>query len=114
MLGSEARGEGGTFFAFTPGGLSCGKYLRAAEGERKARPAHPEPDSIYSMDYLSFLTFANGYLTGVNWAIESGVGHQSDVAGRMKWLENYCTRNPLDEFAVALMMLREYLVEHGQ
>jgi hypothetical protein len=115
MFGAEARSEGGTFVTLWPGATSCGEYLLAVEGERKARPVHPEPDSIYSMDYLSFVTFANGYLTGSNSAAtESKVGQQSDPVGRMVWLENYCRRNPLHRFAIALIKLREYLVKHGQ
>jgi hypothetical protein len=115
MFHPEARGEGAPFFTFWPGLSSCGEYLLAVEGEQKARPVYPEPHAIYSMDYLGFVTFANGYLTGSNWAAaESEVGQRSDNAGRMVWLETYCRRNPLHRFAIALIKLREYLVKHGQ
>jgi hypothetical protein len=56
--------EGARAFVFSTGTKSCGEYLRAAEAERKARPAHPEPNGIYSMDYLDFASYADGFLTG--------------------------------------------------
>jgi hypothetical protein len=114
-LASEAQCEGGRFVTFGVGIKSCGEYLLAAEGERKARPAHTELNAIYSMEYLDFVGYANGYLTGSNSvADERQAGQHSDLAGRMTWLETYCRRNPLHLFAIALMKLREYLVNPDQ
>jgi hypothetical protein len=114
-LAGEAKGEDKEFFVLSTGVTSCGEFLRAIEEERKARPVHPAAQSLYSMNYLSFMSYADGYLSGANWAAsESLAGQHSDWAGRMAWLENYCRRNPLDNYIAALIKLRGYLVEHRQ
>jgi hypothetical protein len=46
---------------------SCGAYLQAAASERRERPPSAGPDQIYDIEYLGFMEFAAGFLTGVNW-----------------------------------------------
>jgi hypothetical protein len=110
------------FWVLGVGGSSCGEYLHSREEELKARPVNPEQDAVYSMNYLAFSSYANGFLTGTNiksiqptdGSVERLVGQSSDGYGRMLWLENYCREHPLDNYLSALMMLRKYLVNHAQ
>jgi hypothetical protein len=99
---------------FSTGTKSCGEYLRAAEAERKARPVHPEANSIYSMDYLDFASYADGFLTGANMSPMSTAGGNTDLWGRIAWLDDYCRRNPLEMYINALANLRGYLKDHRQ
>jgi hypothetical protein len=69
-------------FAFSTGNKSCGEYLRVAEVERKARPVHPQPNGIHSMDYLDFASYADGYLTGANATLASTAGQSTDLWGK--------------------------------
>jgi hypothetical protein len=41
-------------------------------------------------------------------------GQNTDLWGRMAWLEKYCRQNPLEVYLNALEALRRYLVEHNQ
>ena len=93
---------------------SCGEYLRAAEGERKARPAYSEANAVYSMSYLSFSSYADGWLSRANVENEGRSGENTDLSGRMAWLENYCRQNPLTLYVNALEALRGYLAKHRQ
>jgi hypothetical protein len=113
VLSGQAWSEG-SIAIFSTGNKSCGEYLRAAETERKARPAHPERNSIYSMDYLDFASYTEGFLAGTNMNPMSTAGASTDLWGRMAWLEDYCRRNPLEIYINALSLLRKYLIDHGQ
>jgi hypothetical protein len=96
---------------------SCGEYLQAIEGEKKARPSNANPDAIYTSHYGGYLDFTDGFLIGANFADASSrrmIGQGSDHAGRMAWLENYCRVNPLGTFLVALFKLRENLAGQGR
>jgi hypothetical protein len=114
VLAGQARGQGETAFLFSVAGKSCGEYLQAAEGEQKIRPAHPSNTGTYSSEYLMFASFADGYLTGVNTTLRSLAGSNTDLSGRMAWLEGYCRQNPLDLYINALSALRRYLIAHRQ
>lgn len=95
---------------------SCGEYLLAVEGEKKARPPNANPDATYSSHYGGYVDYADGFLTGANFGDTTPrrmIGQGGDRAGRMAWLENYCRTNPLANFGGALIALREYLAEHG-
>jgi len=61
-----------------------------------------------------FAAYADGYLTGVNTTLHSLAGSDTDLSGRMAWLENYCRRNPLDLYVNALQGLTKYLIDHRQ
>jgi hypothetical protein len=39
------------------------------------------------------------------------VGGGTDAAGKLAWLETYCHIHPTAGFVVALIHLREYLIE---
>ena|SRR6185437_5867851 len=86
---------------FTQIGLannSCGAFLEAMDGERKARPPNASPDGVYSQRYGGYLDFVDGFITGANYADDVPhrmIGQGTDHAGRMQWLENYCRRYPL-------------------
>jgi hypothetical protein len=114
FLAARAQSEGGTIYLFGKSGSSCGEYLRAVESERKARPSQPESSRAYSAEYAAFVSFADGYLTGVNVALGSMAGSGTELWGRMAWLEDYCRRNPLEIYLNALTELRRYLVAHRQ
>jgi hypothetical protein len=117
VLSGQAWSEGSIVIVFSTGNKSCGEYLRAAEAERKARPVHPEANSIYSMDYLDFASYADGFLTGANAtasSLASTAGQNTDLWGRMVWLEKYYGQNPLQWYVNALGALKRYLVEHNQ
>src|SRR5207248_1659450 len=47
---------------------SCGQYLQAFEGERKARSPGASPDAVYTLPYSGYLDFVDGFLTGANFA----------------------------------------------
>jgi len=72
---------------------------------------HPSNTVAYSPDYLMFASYADGYLTGVNTTLHSLIGGDTDLWGRMAWLENYCRRNPLELYVNALIELRKYLID---
>jgi anaerobic selenocysteine-containing dehydrogenase len=40
------------------------------------------------------------------------IGQDSDHAGRMAWLENYCHRDPLSSYGHAVFALRKHLERH--
>jgi hypothetical protein len=101
---------------FTSFGIeSCGRFLQAVDGERKARPRNPVPDADYTSLYALFEGYALGFLTGANWAMvhsnnyeEANVGNSMNdhFAGAMAWLETYCRQHPLDNYYEALEHLR--------
>jgi hypothetical protein len=114
VFAGQAWSEGATTYVLGTGNKSCGEYLRAAEAERKARPVHPEANSIYSMDFLDFASYADGFLSGANMMNPMTAGGNTDLWGRMAWLEDYCRRNPLEMYINALANLRGYLKDHRQ
>jgi hypothetical protein len=100
------------FISFGLAWTSCGAFLEAMEGERRARPQNAVPDAIYSQRYGGYLDFADGFLTGANYAAATPnrtIGQANDHAGRMAWLENYCRQDPVGTYIRALLALREHL-----
>lgn len=87
---------------------SCGQFIPAVEGERKARPPFAPPHAVYTLDYQAFLSAAEGYLPGANEFDPKHrmVGRDTETQGRMQWLENYCRAKPLNRFRSALSALR--------
>jgi hypothetical protein len=90
---------------------SCGEYLEAAEREQQARTPDAKPTSVYDRHYLSFISTVDGFLSGANYTdpIDKFVGKNSEHAGRMAWLANYCREKPLAYFADAVIGLRDEL-----
>ena len=64
---------------------------------------------MYLMDYVDFAIYADGFL---NMNPMSTAGGNTDLWGRMAWLEDYCHRNPLEMYINALANLRGYLTDH--
>src|SRR5262249_23718714 len=110
MLVNDARCENEEVMVFSEGIRSCGDYLQAAEAELKAKPVRSEPNGVYSTDYLNFVIYADGYLTGVNVTVRvngmmalSTAGSSTHLSERMAWLEQYCRKHPLDTYINALI-----------
>jgi hypothetical protein len=117
-MASDARADDRDKEPFTMIGLatdSCGAFLQAMEGERKARLATASPDDIYTRKYGGYLDFADGFISGANYSDTQPnrmIGQDSDHAGRMAWLENYCHRDPLSSYGHAVFALRKHLERH--
>lgn len=97
-----------SFWAFGDVEASCGQFVQAVEGERKARPPSAPSNAVYTLDYQAFLRAAEGFLSGANEFDPSHkmVGQGTETQGRMRWLENYCRAKPLDLFISALYAFR--------
>jgi hypothetical protein len=108
---AQPRAGDDTFAVFGVGILSCGKFLLAADAERKRRPLNAKMNSLYDVDYIGFASYEEGFLVGTNYGdpIVKGAGEGSDPAGRMYWLENYCHNHPLESYIAALINLRKHL-----
>jgi hypothetical protein len=111
-----AETETATYYVLGPGSQSCGAYLRAADAERKARPSDADPNSFYSIRFVAFVGFVEGYLSGANYMAgayhlpqRSNLGQNTDVSGRMAFLENYCKLNPIKDFVNAVFSLMSTL-----
>jgi hypothetical protein len=111
------RIQAGTFGA---GGKSCGEFLQAVKAE-KAIP-HTDPNSVSTFQYLDFLGYVFGFLSGANWmatvlrqdkyAVGSSIHDQ--FVGEMAWLQNYCRQNPHDLFVMAMDKLTRTLIAREQ
>jgi hypothetical protein len=108
---TPGRYEKITSYVIGVGQDSCGKYLRAADAERKARPNNADPAVLYSPQFVAFVSYVNGYLTGANFMAaayhlpQGQVGEKSEMDGRMVWLENYCKSQLLNVFSNAVFSL---------
>jgi hypothetical protein len=94
---------------------SCGQYVQAADGERKARPPGAAFNLIYDRNYDAFMNATDGFLTGANAhdSVHATAGEGTDAQGRMSWLENYCRSHPLDKFIEALFAFRTDLISRS-
>jgi hypothetical protein len=97
---------------FGEGLASCGVYVEAITAERKAKQPGDSPNGFRTSYYGSFMSFADGFITGSNYSDLDHrlVGENTDIAGRMTWLENYCRSNPLNGFVAAVVALRKFLI----
>jgi hypothetical protein len=116
LLVGQAWCEEVTTYVLSKGNSSCSEFLQAMDAERKGRPAHPAPIppgywAYYSEAFLAFAMFADGFLTGVNFASDEArmAGASTDLWGRMLWIENYCHRQPLKTYINALLALKRHL-----
>jgi hypothetical protein len=121
FVGGPHAAQSAEFYMFGAATTHCSDFLQAMDVERKARVADPIPTepgiSITDTDeFRRFGNFADGFLSGVNYAYayeyasEQGTtGHSTDQWGRALWLENYCRRRPLEEYINALIALRKHL-----
>jgi hypothetical protein len=62
LTGQAQSGE--PFAALAPGMDSCRLFLQVVDDEHKARPRNAEPNVFYTMGYLSFESYARGFLSG--------------------------------------------------
>lgn len=85
---------------------SCGQYLEVV--------SDPAQESIA----LMFASWTQGFLTALNMSRTSSLPKGGDVSfstvstvdisdmhGQERWLQNYCSRNPLDAYAKANIRL---------
>jgi hypothetical protein len=115
-LSLPAKAEDVSVWVSGYGNKSCGEYIRAAETERKSTPANADPTVFYSREYSRYSDYLTGFLAGENMANAANgqdgeVGFSQNVDGMLAWLENYCRRNPTDEFITALLKLRKDLAD---
>jgi hypothetical protein len=103
--------ESGYFLPTGQAHASCGEFLQAADAERVARGSDENPQGIYTMGYLDFMAFADGFLAGMSWAdpLNRSGGLHIDRAAEMAWLENYCRAHPRKPYAGALIVLRSFI-----
>jgi hypothetical protein len=98
---------------------SCGEFLRATDDERKARPCNPQPGAGYTGAYVSFESYAQGFLSGINWEKQKegykgndilvGSSSKDYFIRAMEWIENYCRQHLLSYYLEALVNLRNAL-----
>ena len=113
-----------TFFVHGIGNNSCGQFLQAADNERKVKPPSAAANAYYSREYIGYLRFADGFLTGANWGaamrsdkIDAQVGSSTNNDGfvsAMAWLENDCREHPLNKYSDAVQGLRGALAAKEQ
>jgi hypothetical protein len=76
------RCESKPFWTMGEGSESCGEFIRATEGEKKARPASAPPRYTYTMRYAGFEAYADGFLTGTNMGGLSEFGRSTRPPNR--------------------------------
>jgi hypothetical protein len=114
-LTGPAQGEE-RFLVFPVGNQGCGQFLQAVDAEHKARPRNASPTAMYTMEYLMYEFYAEGFLTGANYASRAEIGSSitDKFVGEMAWLENYCRQHPLDDYVNAVTHLRATLAVKEQ
>ncbi len=80
---------------------SCGQYITARDEGRRSKYRKENRHIGWIFGYLT----AYNRQTPDTWDI----GGQTDISEILLWLENYCKRNPLDEFAEAMGSLTDEL-----
>jgi hypothetical protein len=112
---AATRSESKPFLTMGEGSLSCGEFIRATEGEQKARPVNAQSGYTYTMRYRAFEAYADGFLTGSNMEGSANLtGQGTDHSGVMVWLESYCRQNPLANYVIALYWLRQFLINREE
>jgi hypothetical protein len=94
--GSQAVDESGHFAVLGLGAHSCGRFLSEAKSD---------------LDYATYQTWLTGYLTGINLETPGLVNilSQTDLAGAMGWINNYCQQHPTGSFSDAAQGLVTFL-----
>jgi hypothetical protein len=99
----------------SPGIESCKSFTDVADAEHKRRPPHAKPDTYYDPEYLAYLGFSLGLISGVNWrTTNEHVSEKTDTPAIMAWLEHYCREHPTDLYATAVESLYVELARTGQ
>ena len=101
---------------FGNGNSDCATSYNAVLQEEKARPQNAEPTSYYTRYYFGYVNYADGFLSGLNFAPEAKDGNSSaglgtSGAARMLWLKDYCKDHPMEQFYIAVLALRKYLTQ---
>ncbi len=80
---------------------SCGQYVTARDEERRGK----------YRKINTHITWIFGYLTAYNRQTPDtyDIKGQTDTEAMLLWLENYCKKNPLDDFADAMELLTDEL-----
>jgi hypothetical protein len=119
FVGAAHAEQNDGYYVFGKGVSSthCSDFLQAVDVERKARIAHPATAMpgyswTYTDEFRRFADFADGFLSGTNFASENErmTGQGTEVWGRALWIKNWCQQRPLEEYITALIALRAYLV----
>jgi hypothetical protein len=106
------------FLNFGYGQTSCGQFLRAVEEKNKVRPSNANPITVYTTNYVGYLNYTMGFITGANFEAgqfnnpedaKIGSGIHDYWAGAVVLLENYCHQQPLEKFVGAVIYLRTTL-----
>jgi hypothetical protein len=94
------------------GNSSCTAYLKAADADRKARPADSNnPDMFFYLDAGLYGAWVDGYLTAANSynPDKRTSGQNTTHLARKQWLEKFCGDHPQSPFLEAVNALHESL-----
>ena len=81
------------------------------------RPPNAAQGAMFTSAYAKYVDFTDGFLSAYNAANISPhriVGKDSNYAGRMSRLENYCRSQPLSKFTIAVSFLYGFLETGGK
>lgn len=102
---------------FGVGQESCGSFLSAEDYERQASPSGRLGSlEIYTTQYGSFVAWQDGYLSNFNYDSQKrrDVGRNTSWPDRMRWIDNWCRNNFLQNFSSAVSNLISGMDKNGQ
>lgn len=98
LFGQIARADDGAFRVLSTGNKTCGSFVK---GDVQTK----------ELD----LAWAIGFVSGANWrssGAQRRVGELWEHNACLVWLENYCSKSPLDTFFQATVGLRNALAKN--
>ncbi|MGK7864678.1 hypothetical protein [Falsiroseomonas sp. E2-1-a4] len=96
------------FVAFGNATADCGAVVAAIAGERAewARQGQTQQaNQIYTRAYAGIFGVVTGVMTGANWQSTTPIFGPMNILSRMLFIEQHCTRNPLDTLMSAIYAL---------